>query len=566
MMLFKKVFYITLIVCILSLFLYQNVSFAGMLGEVHGNKWKTEREELTNKWNDVDRSVNEYHSIHGQVETLIGSWSDTEDAVKAGTDTVIVRGGAAIIATGVAFASGGSFAPATWFFYHALKKGIETLSLDSSEYFDAMGAAVTMMYQGYMNVSAAYDGGWMAVRVKGVDTHQTTIGYAAQYKKYIKMCAEHNLAQKDANGNISSTAVSQTELDTQANMYNNTRGWYHAGATSSSSGEHVIIKRTELSHWQVKDYPEQKFKCEGGGCSDKYRTPWEAFTTKRVVCEYTRKFYGNGPGPPITYGPCKHVYYTCRHSHCPKSHLHGEPPEVGAGFSPSDGSYTASAGDSHTGIVTGSSIYGAYLYVNGTQNGWFGGTQSTTSLSLTYTFPSDASGSYTMMARVYPWSGSTYGNYTDYSYTVTVGSTTPSDTDDDDDASDTDTDDDDDTETDEDTSDTDTDDDDDDESSTGGSIGPASGYSDTSRAGLSYAVTLTGNSALSQVEWYVMAPGDASASLWSTQNYYDGVTTDAIFYWYFADNVSGDYVFTAEVTPWSGESYSTSFTVSVTAQ
>jgi hypothetical protein len=117
---------------------------------------------------------------------------------------------------------------------------------------------------------------------------------------------------------------------------------------------------------------------------------------------------------------------------------------VTPGFAPSNGSYTASAGDSHKGIVTAPSIYGAYLYVNGTQKGWFGGTQSITSLSLSYTFPSDASGSYTMKALVYPWKGNTYGTSKSYSYTVTVGSSTtttstpstpstPSTTDDDDD-------------------------------------------------------------------------------------------------------------------------------------
>ena len=93
------------------------------------------------------------------------------------------------------------------------------------------------------------------------------------------------------------------------------------------------------------------------------------------------------------------------------------------GFAPASGSsYTASAGDTHTGTVTASSIYGARLYVNGSRMGWFGGSTTATSLSLSYTFPSDASGDYTMMARVYPWDGDTYGNYTDYSYTVTIGS------------------------------------------------------------------------------------------------------------------------------------------------
>ena len=82
-------------------------------------------------------------------------------------------------------------------------------------------------------------------------------------------------------------------------------------------------------------------------------------------------------------------------------------------FAPSDGSYTASAGSTHTGTVTAASIYGADLYVNSSLMGWFGGSITATSLSLSYTFPSDTSGDYTMMARVYPWDGDTYGNYTE---------------------------------------------------------------------------------------------------------------------------------------------------------
>jgi len=106
-------------------------------------------------------------------------------------------------------------------------------------------------------------------------------------------------------------------------------------------------------------------------------------------------------------------------------------------------------------------------------------------------------------------------------------------------------------------------DDDDDDSSSGNSIGPASGYSDTGTAGLSYAVKLTSSGALDQVKWYLKGPGDSSATLWSTNDYY-GNASESTFYYCFPGSVSGDYEFTAEVKPRSGDSYSTSFTVSVT--
>jgi len=118
--------------------------------------------------------------------------------------------------------------------------------------------------------------------------------------------------------------------------------------------------------------------------------------------------------------------------------------------------------------------------------------------------------------------------------------------------------------TDDDDDDTDSDSDtDDDDSSSGNSIGPASGYSDTGTAGLSYAVKLTSSGALDQVKWYLKGPGDSSATLWSTNDYY-GYASESTFYYCFPGSISGDYEFTAEVKPRGGDSYSTSFTVSVT--
>ena len=94
------------------------------------------------------------------------------------------------------------------------------------------------------------------------------------------------------------------------------------------------------------------------------------------------------------------------------------------------GSSSYSAGDSLSPVVTCElPIYGAHLYVRvpgdsstyGTQIGWFPGGTTTTSLTLSYTFPTDAaSGSYKITARVYPWDGNTYGNPDDLVDYVTV--------------------------------------------------------------------------------------------------------------------------------------------------
>ena len=97
-----------------------------------------------------------------------------------------------------------------------------------------------------------------------------------------------------------------------------------------------------------------------------------------------------------------------------------------AGLSPSNGSYYASAGDSHTADFSASSAFSSvYWYVKSpSQTGLgtnvetdTGGSTSTTS-SMTYTFGSYDSGDYVITAYVYPYESS--ASVYQESYTVTV--------------------------------------------------------------------------------------------------------------------------------------------------
>ncbi|RKU09395.1 hypothetical protein C6501_15380 [Candidatus Poribacteria bacterium] len=247
-----------------------------------GNAWAVEVQELNNKWNDVDRSVNEYHEMRGHVETLISDWESTKKSVAEGTTVTILTGGAAIISAGVAYISGGSFAPAAWLFYIAARKGLATYSLDSDKYFEVMGAALGAMDTGRSNVDAAYNGGTMYVRVGGIETKQKTIGYAKQYKKYLQMCENHGIEHYVEGTDWTWTAASKEAIDALVNMQNQTRSWYHATETPSSN-EHSITRRTDLSHWKVKPDLPGKYECEGS-CTVKYRTPQEAYSTHLSIC------------------------------------------------------------------------------------------------------------------------------------------------------------------------------------------------------------------------------------------------------------------------------------------
>ena len=103
-------------------------------------------------------------------------------------------------------------------------------------------------------------------------------------------------------------------------------------------------------------------------------------------------------------------------------------------FSPSvslnSQSYSA-GGSVSISITSPAPIYGAHLYVRvpgdtsryGTQIGWFSGNndRTTTTLPLSYTFPDDAAlGTYQIALRVYPWSGSMYGDPSDLFESVTI--------------------------------------------------------------------------------------------------------------------------------------------------
>ncbi len=99
-------------------------------------------------------------------------------------------------------------------------------------------------------------------------------------------------------------------------------------------------------------------------------------------------------------------------------------------LTPSDSTYTAEAGDSHTANFSTSSPYkSVYWYVKspsdtssyGTSQEIDQGDGSTTTASFTYTFPSGVSGDYKITSYVYPSSGDVYED----SYTVSVSIPTP---------------------------------------------------------------------------------------------------------------------------------------------
>ena len=166
---------------------------------------------------------------------------------------------------------------------------------------------------------------------------------------------------------------------------------------SSSAGRHAYCNEC------------YQYKCTGGGHS------WYPSCTDTT--------HTNSNGDSCTAGG-----YEC------VSHTPVYPAAPAPVFSPSvslnSQSYSP-GGSVFISITSAAPIYGAHLYVRvpgdtsryGTQIGWFSGNndRTTTTLPLSYTFPDDAAlGTYQITLRVYPWSGSMYGDPSDLFESVTI--------------------------------------------------------------------------------------------------------------------------------------------------
>lgn len=87
-----------------------------------------------------------------------------------------------------------------------------------------------------------------------------------------------------------------------------------------------------------------------------------------------------------------------------------------SGLYPTNGAYTASAGGTHDATCVTSTPYTSVAwYVNGFCWETDAGDETATEASFSYTFPSDASGEYTIYVEV-----TEAGNYYTDSYTVTI--------------------------------------------------------------------------------------------------------------------------------------------------
>ncbi len=274
---FKKLMFTTLIICLLSIFIYQNVSYAGTAITT----WINADKKVTNMYKLVTNEVNQYHDIRSGIETLISDWNRNQDAIKNSNMVMLIATGGVIVSGVVAIATKGSLFPAAYVAVAtAIKKHTDTTETTarSEEYLTAMSTLLSLMDTARANVDAAYNGGYLSVApgsawVGSAVKYEYTKGYDATYDDYMTMGAGH------VDGYSVSALDSSVKMGKESGYYHQVM---HTGDQRSNE-DHVFENYWPLSHWTVKPDLPKNHPCEGP-CSDMFRTPYEALTSHQVTC------------------------------------------------------------------------------------------------------------------------------------------------------------------------------------------------------------------------------------------------------------------------------------------
>ena len=107
---FKTLSRLTLIVCVLSISIFSNVSFAYELSESEDY----EKDQLRIKYDNVDDKEQELIDVRTVLGHLNSGWDAQIESATSNTQVALISGGAAVVSGIVAAVSGGSLLPAAY--------------------------------------------------------------------------------------------------------------------------------------------------------------------------------------------------------------------------------------------------------------------------------------------------------------------------------------------------------------------------------------------------------------------------------------------------------------------
>ena len=253
----KNVWLRTLMVCVCSLFLLQNLAFG------YSKAWQTEENELDIKYRAVSGASTKLVKYRDALGTLTGKWSANEKKIAAGAEVTLAGVLTTSASTLALYLTGGSAIPVYMSAVLTLKSAVDVgLGISGSDsYVSAIQTADSAVEDAVEDVEEAYK------------------AYTTQYSVYLSKCAAHNLVR--FTGDTPSGVYSQSALDTAVNMSNKTRGWYHT-FDSPSGTDHSIDPRYDSDHWDMRDAPHD-YECKGA-CPVTFRSPYSALMAHREKC------------------------------------------------------------------------------------------------------------------------------------------------------------------------------------------------------------------------------------------------------------------------------------------
>ncbi|MDE0315626.1 MAG: hypothetical protein OXM61_12035 [Candidatus Poribacteria bacterium] len=271
---FKTLSFLTLIICVLSIFIFNNVSFAG---DVSDYAYK----QLNIRYKDVKDKETALGAVRTVLGDLNSGWDDEIANMTSNEEVALITGVGAVISSLVAAASGGSLVPAmyaAWVSKYKSKKA-ETHRIASADYLTAMSSSLSQLDAALAAIETSY-----------------TL-YSAQHDTYLGVMAPHLGRVKSSLATASSAG--QTSFS-------------HTGNTSGDP--HSVDKLWGRDHWDMDDLPKS-YACKSGNpCMYSYRTPYEALTAHQWTCGSDYSIVSHRvPG-------CGKKYYKCPNYEIPDYH------------------------------------------------------------------------------------------------------------------------------------------------------------------------------------------------------------------------------------------------------
>ena len=242
---FKTLSLLTLIVCVLSISIFSNVSFAYDVSTY-------EKDQLRIKYDNVDDKEQELINVRTVLGHLNSGWDAKIKSATSNTQVALISGGAAVVSGIVAAVSGGSLLPAAYAAWvSTFKLNIaEKDRVASADYLSAMSATLPQLDTALAALETAY-----------------TL-YKQQHDAYLGVMATHL-------GRVKSTLTTSSSSGQTS--------FSHTGNTSGDP--HSVDNLWGRDHWDMDDLPKSyACKSPSSPCPYSYRTPYQALTAHQWTC------------------------------------------------------------------------------------------------------------------------------------------------------------------------------------------------------------------------------------------------------------------------------------------